>query len=58
MNVSSVEVPDQCVIIVHMGSADVAAIPGGSIRRFSTGRQNQECRRSHSAVARLPSLSG
>ena len=28
MNVSSVEVPDQCVIIVHMGSAEAAAIPG------------------------------
>jgi hypothetical protein len=44
MNVSSVEVPDQCVTIVHMGSADVAAIPGDRIRQFSTGRQIQECR--------------
>ncbi len=44
MNVSSVEVPDQCVTIVHMGSADVAAIPGDRVRQFSTGRQIQECR--------------
>jgi hypothetical protein len=43
MNVSSVEVPDQCVTIVHMVSADVAAIPGDRIRRFSTGRQIPFC---------------
>jgi len=43
MNVSSVEVPDQCVTIVHMVSADVAAIPGDRIRWFSTGRQIPFC---------------
>jgi hypothetical protein len=31
MNVSSVEVPDQRVTIVHVGSADVAAIPDSRI---------------------------
>jgi hypothetical protein len=32
-----VEVPDQCVIIVHMGSAEVAAIPGRYPRKLGTG---------------------